>query len=43
MTTIDKVKQWFIDRDLETGGRLDKHSVKSSASYVQAISRRMSN
>ena len=24
MNTIDKVKQWFIDRDLENGGRLDK-------------------
>ena len=26
MNTIDKVKQWFIDRDLENGGRLDKQS-----------------
>ncbi|EOB23130.1 DNA-binding protein [Streptococcus pneumoniae 1488] len=26
MNTIEKVKQWFIDRDLENGGRLDKQS-----------------
>ena len=29
MNTIDKVKQWFIDRDLENGGRLDKQSLKN--------------
>lgn len=28
MNTIDKVKQWFIDRDLKYGGRLDKQSLK---------------
>lgn len=27
MNTIEKVKQWFIDRDLENGGRLDKQSL----------------
>ena len=30
MTTLEKVKQWFIDRDLENGGRLDKQSLKLS-------------
>ena len=28
MNTIDKVKQWFIDRDLKYSGRLDKQSLK---------------
>lgn len=23
MNTLENVKQWFIDRDLENGGRLD--------------------
>ena len=46
MNTLEKVKQWFIDRDLENGGRLDKQSLKlseSSVSCVQVISRRMSS
>ena len=30
MNTLKKVKQWFIDRDLENGGRLDKQSLKLS-------------
>jgi hypothetical protein len=25
MNTLENVKQWFIDRDLENGGRLDKY------------------
>ncbi|MDU2396446.1 MAG: MazG-like family protein [Streptococcus mitis] len=33
MNTIDKVKQWFIDRDLENGGRLDKQSLKISEEF----------
>lgn len=33
MTTLDKVKQWFIDRDLENGGRLDKQSLKLSEEF----------
>ena len=44
MNTIDKVKQWFIDRDLEDGGRLDSshsNSARSSVNYAQDISRRM--
>lgn len=24
MNTLENVKQWFIDRDLENGGRLEK-------------------
>ena len=28
MNTLENVKQWFIDRDLENGGRLDKQSLK---------------
>ena len=28
MNTIEKVKQWFIDRGLKYGGRLDKQSLK---------------
>nr|DAI83795.1 MAG TPA: NTP-PPase-like protein [Caudoviricetes sp.] len=30
MNTLKNVKQWFIDRDLENGGRLDKQSLKLS-------------
>ena len=33
MDTIEKVKQWFIDRDLENGGRLDKQSLKLSEEF----------
>ena len=33
MNTIDKVKQWFIDRDLKNGGRLDKQSLKLSEEF----------
>lgn len=33
MTTLENVKQWFIDRDLETGGRLDKQSLKLSEEF----------
>lgn len=33
MNTVDKVKQWFIDRDLENGGRLDKQSLKLSEEF----------
>lgn len=33
MNTIDNVKQWFIDRDLENGGRLDKQSLKLSEEF----------
>ena len=33
MNTIDKVKKWFIDRDLENGGRLDKQSLKLSEEF----------
>lgn len=33
MNTTDKVKQWFIDRDLENGGRLDKQSLKLSEEF----------
>lgn len=33
MTTIENVKQWFIDRDLENGGRLDKQSLKLSEEF----------
>jgi len=33
MNTIDKVKQWFIDCDLENGGRLDKQSLKLSEEF----------
>ena len=33
MTTLEKVKQWFIDRDLENGGRLDKQSLKLSEEF----------
>lgn len=33
MNTLDRVKQWFIDRDLENGGRLDKQSLKLSEEF----------
>lgn len=33
MNTLDKVKKWFIDRDLENGGRLDKQSLKLSEEF----------
>lgn len=33
MNTLDKVKQWFIDRDIENGGRLDKQSLKLSEEF----------
>lgn len=33
MNTINKVKQWFIDRDLKNGGRLDKQSLKLSEEF----------
>lgn len=33
MNTTNKVKQWFIDRDLENGGRLDKQSLKLSEEF----------
>ena len=33
MNTLEKVKQWFIDRDLESGGRLDKQSLKLSEEF----------
>ena len=33
MNTLEKVKRWFIDRDLENGGRLDKQSLKLSEEF----------
>lgn len=33
MNTLQNVKQWFIDRDLENGGRLDKQSLKLSEEF----------
>ena len=33
MSTLENVKQWFIDRDLENGGRLDKQSLKLSEEF----------
>ena len=33
MNTLENVNQWFIDRDLETGGRLDKQSLKLSEEF----------
>lgn len=33
MTTLENVKQWFIDRGLENGGRLDKQSLKLSEEF----------
>lgn len=33
MNTLENVKQWFIDRDSENGGRLDKQSLKLSEEF----------
>ena len=33
MNTLENVKQWFIDRDLENGGRLDRQSLKLSEEF----------
>jgi len=33
MNTLENVKQWFIDCDLENGGRLDKQSLKLSEEF----------
>ena len=33
MNTLENVKQWFIDRDLENGGQLDKQSLKLSEEF----------
>ena len=33
MNTLENVKQWFNDRDLENGGRLDKQSLKLSEEF----------
>lgn len=33
MNTLENVKQWFIDRNLENGGRLDKQSLKLSEEF----------
>lgn len=33
MNTLENVEQWFIDRDLENGGRLDKQSLKLSEEF----------
>ncbi len=33
MNTLENVKQWFIDRELENGGRLDKQSLKLSEEF----------
>ncbi|URK67385.1 MazG-like family protein [Streptococcus oralis] len=33
MNTLENVKQWFIDRDLENCGRLDKQSLKLSEEF----------
>nr|DAF98494.1 MAG TPA: nucelotide kinase [Siphoviridae sp. ctJgf18] len=33
MNTLENVKQWFIDRDIENGGRLDKQSLKLSEEF----------
>ena len=33
MNTLENVKQWFIDYDLENGGRLDKQSLKLSEEF----------
>ena len=30
---LNKVKKWFVDRDLENGGRLDKQSLKLSEEF----------
>ena len=41
MTTLKNVKQWFIDRDLENGGRLDKQSLKLSEEFGESIQLKM--
>ena len=33
MNTLENVKQWFIDRDIENGERLDKQSLKLSEEF----------
>lgn len=33
MNILENVKKWFIDRDLENGGRLDKQSLKLSEEF----------
>lgn len=33
MNTLENVKQWFIDRDLENGVRLDKQPLKLSEEF----------
>ena len=33
MNTLENVKQWFVDRDLENGGRIDKQSLKLSEEF----------
>ena len=33
MNTLENVKKWFIDRDLENGGRLDKQLLKLSEEF----------
>ena len=33
MNTLENVKKWFVDRDLENGGRLDKQSLKLSEEF----------
>ena len=38
MTTLENVKQWFIDRDLENGGLLDKQSLKLSEEFGELCS-----
>lgn len=40
MNTLKKVKQWFIDRDLENGGRLDMLKIfkRSCNGYCRFIS-----
>ena len=41
MNTLENVKQWFIDRDLENGGRLDKQSLKLSEEFGESIQLKM--
>ncbi|HGK9512673.1 TPA: hypothetical protein ACOOQR_001375 [Streptococcus pneumoniae] len=43
MNTLENVKQWFIDRDLENGGRLDKQSLKLSEEFGELFFGRLSN
>ena len=38
MNTLENVKKWFIDRDLENGGRLDKQSLKLSEEFGELCS-----